>query len=64
MVCFASVAPLLALGPADVPADAVLDDPLALGFLEKIRDAVGPDIEDPGHGVHLEQAGRAPAGPP
>lgn len=48
VVCFASVAPLLALGPADLPADAVLDDPLALGFLEKIRDAVGPDIEDPG----------------
>lgn len=48
VVCFASVAPLLALGPADVPADAVLDDPLALGFLEKLRDAVGPDIEDPG----------------
>jgi NAD(P)-dependent dehydrogenase (short-subunit alcohol dehydrogenase family) len=48
VVCFASVAPLLALGPADVPADAVLDDPLAGDFLEKIRDAVGPDIEDPG----------------
>ena len=48
VVCFASVAPLLALGPADVPADAVLDDPLAADFLEKIRDAVGPEIEDPG----------------
>jgi NAD(P)-dependent dehydrogenase (short-subunit alcohol dehydrogenase family) len=48
VVCFASVAPLLALGPDDVPADAVLDDPLAAGFLEKIREAVGPEIEDPG----------------
>jgi NAD(P)-dependent dehydrogenase (short-subunit alcohol dehydrogenase family) len=48
VVCFASVAPLLALGPADVPGDAVLDDPLAGDFLGKIRDAVGPDIEDPG----------------
>jgi NAD(P)-dependent dehydrogenase (short-subunit alcohol dehydrogenase family) len=48
VVCFASVAPLLALGSEDLPADAVLDDPLAPGFLEKIRDAVGPEIEDPG----------------
>ena len=48
VVCFASVAPLLALGPDDLPADAVLDDPLAADFLEKIRDAVGPEIEDPG----------------
>ena len=48
VVCFASIAPLLALGPDDVPADAVLDDPLAADFLEKIRDVVGPEIEDPG----------------
>jgi NAD(P)-dependent dehydrogenase (short-subunit alcohol dehydrogenase family) len=48
VVCFASVAPLLALGPADLPADAVLDDPMAVDFLEKLRDAVGPDVEDPG----------------
>ncbi len=48
VVCFASVAPLLALEPDDLPADAVLDDPLAADFLEKIRDAVGPAIEDPG----------------
>ena len=48
LVCFASVAPLLALGPADVPADAVLDDPLAADFLDALRDAVGPEVEDPG----------------
>jgi NAD(P)-dependent dehydrogenase (short-subunit alcohol dehydrogenase family) len=48
VVCFASVAPLLALEPDDLPADAVLDDPVAADFLEKIRDAVGPEIEDPG----------------
>ncbi len=47
VVCFGSVAPLLALGPADVPADAVLDDPLAADFLERIRAAV-PEVEDPG----------------
>jgi NAD(P)-dependent dehydrogenase (short-subunit alcohol dehydrogenase family) len=48
VVCFASVAPLLALGQDDLPADAVLDDPLAADFLERIHDAVGPEIVDPG----------------
>jgi NAD(P)-dependent dehydrogenase (short-subunit alcohol dehydrogenase family) len=48
IVCFASVAPLLAMADADVPADAVLDDPLDDGFIEAIREAVGPEIEDPG----------------
>ena len=47
VVCFGSVAPLLALDPADMPADAVLDDPLATDFLERIRAAV-PEVEDPG----------------
>jgi len=48
IVCFASVAPLLAMADADVAADAVLDDPLADRFIEGIREAVGPEIEDPG----------------
>jgi NAD(P)-dependent dehydrogenase (short-subunit alcohol dehydrogenase family) len=48
IVCFASVAPLLAMADADVAADAVLDDPLDDGFIEGIREAVGPEIEDPG----------------
>ncbi len=48
VVCFASVAALLALDQGDLVPDAVLDDPLAGDFLEKIRDAVGPEIEDPG----------------
>jgi len=48
IVCFASVAPLLAMADADVPADAVLDDPLDDRFIEAIREAVGPEIEDPG----------------
>ena len=48
VVCFASVAALLALDQGDLPPDGVLDDPLADGFLEKIREAVGPEIEDPG----------------
>jgi NAD(P)-dependent dehydrogenase (short-subunit alcohol dehydrogenase family) len=48
VVCFASVAALLALDPTDLPPDPVLDDPLADGFLDAIRQAVGPEIEDPG----------------
>lgn len=47
LVCFASMS--AALGTADNPAvDAVLDDPLAPDFLDRIRTASGPDIEDPG----------------
>jgi len=48
VVCFASVAALLALDQGDLPPDAVLDDPLAVGFLDRIHEAVGPAIEDPG----------------
>jgi NAD(P)-dependent dehydrogenase (short-subunit alcohol dehydrogenase family) len=48
VVCFASVAALLALEPLDLAADVILDDPLAGDFLQNIREAVGPEIEDPG----------------
>jgi NAD(P)-dependent dehydrogenase (short-subunit alcohol dehydrogenase family) len=48
VVCFASIAPLLALGQSDLAADVVLDDPLDWSFLDRLRDAVGPEIEDPG----------------
>jgi NAD(P)-dependent dehydrogenase (short-subunit alcohol dehydrogenase family) len=48
IVCFASMAPLLAMADVDVPADAVLDDPLADSFLERIREAVGPELDDSG----------------
>src|SRR3984957_2196478 len=48
VVCFASVAALLALEPGDLAADVVLDDPLAADFLGNIREALGPEIEDPG----------------
>lgn len=59
MVCFASMAPLLGgAGPAPAVAE-VLDDPLDEQFLDRLRDALGPAVEDTGmayawakHGVH------------
>jgi NAD(P)-dependent dehydrogenase (short-subunit alcohol dehydrogenase family) len=48
VVCFASMAPLLAMEQADVEADTVLDDPLQTQFLDRIREAIGPEVEDPG----------------
>jgi NAD(P)-dependent dehydrogenase (short-subunit alcohol dehydrogenase family) len=48
VVCFASISASLALPDADLPADAALDEPLREDFLERIREAVGPDVEDPG----------------
>lgn len=43
----ASVSPLMAhVEPDDVVA-AVLDDPTQEGFLERIREAIGPALEDP-----------------
>jgi NAD(P)-dependent dehydrogenase (short-subunit alcohol dehydrogenase family) len=48
IVCFASISASLALPDTDLPGDAALDDPLDESFLERIREAVGPEIEDPG----------------
>lgn len=48
LVCFASMSALLALPDADQPGDKVLDDPLADGFVDAIREALGPEVEDPG----------------
>jgi NAD(P)-dependent dehydrogenase (short-subunit alcohol dehydrogenase family) len=45
IVCFASTAAYLR---ADVPpdVDAVLDEPLAADFLDRMRDVAGPSVED------------------
>jgi NAD(P)-dependent dehydrogenase (short-subunit alcohol dehydrogenase family) len=48
IVCFASMAPLFVPGDVDPAIDAVLDDPLDHQFFDRIHDAVGPAIEDPG----------------
>ncbi len=48
IVCFASISASLALPDTDLPADAVLDEPLHADFLARIRESVGPAVEDPG----------------
>ena len=48
IVCFASISASLVLPDVDQPADAVLDDPLHEEFLERLREMVGPELEDSG----------------
>jgi NAD(P)-dependent dehydrogenase (short-subunit alcohol dehydrogenase family) len=48
IVCFASMAAHLGMDPSRVAAEAVLDDPLADGFLEAYCAAVGETARDPG----------------
>jgi NAD(P)-dependent dehydrogenase (short-subunit alcohol dehydrogenase family) len=57
MVCFASMA--AAMGGASAPAavDAAIDDPLADGFLERLREAAGEMIEYPGAAYGIAKRG-------
>jgi NAD(P)-dependent dehydrogenase (short-subunit alcohol dehydrogenase family) len=48
IVCFASISALLAIPDADAPPDTVLDDPLHPEFIERIGQAIGSAVEDPG----------------
>lgn len=48
MVCFASMAAQLGASAATTAIDAVLDDPLQDGFLDRLHEVVGPGIEDSG----------------
>jgi NAD(P)-dependent dehydrogenase (short-subunit alcohol dehydrogenase family) len=48
MVCFASMAATFLGAEPGVDADAALDSPLDPQLLERVHDAVGPGIEDPG----------------
>lgn len=48
IVCFASISASLAIPDVDQPADPVLDAPLDPELLERLREAVGPDLEDSG----------------
>jgi len=58
-VCFASMAPLLANVRPDAATAAILDAPLDPAFADRLREALGPVVENPGaayawakHGVH------------
>jgi len=48
IVCFASIAALLAPADVDPAVDAALDEPLAPALLERLEDALGAAIEDSG----------------
>ena len=48
IVCFASMAPLVAPPESNPAADAALADPLHPDLLARLRDALGPAIEDSG----------------
>ena len=48
VVCFASISASMAIPDPDVPADTALDQPLDPQFLDRLREAVGPSLEDPG----------------
>jgi len=48
IVCFASMAPVLGIAEAHPAADAALDAPLDPGLLDRVHEALGSSIEDPG----------------
>ncbi|WP_030597908.1 SDR family oxidoreductase [Streptomyces fulvoviolaceus] len=48
LVCFASMAAQFGDKGPNPAAESVLADPLDARFLDRLRDAVGPDLEDPG----------------
>ncbi|HEY2215486.1 MAG TPA: SDR family oxidoreductase, partial [Acidimicrobiales bacterium] len=48
IVCFASISALMAIPDVDAPPDVVLDDPLHPDFIDRIGDAIGSTVEDPG----------------
>jgi NAD(P)-dependent dehydrogenase (short-subunit alcohol dehydrogenase family) len=47
-VCFASMAPMFVPGELAAETSAVLDDPLNPMFLDRLHQAVGDEVEDPG----------------
>jgi NAD(P)-dependent dehydrogenase (short-subunit alcohol dehydrogenase family) len=48
LVCFSSMAARLGASESVPAVDALLDDPLADGFLDHLRDTFGPNLEDTG----------------
>jgi NAD(P)-dependent dehydrogenase (short-subunit alcohol dehydrogenase family) len=57
-VCFASMSAVLRPPhPDDQAFDAIMADPLDPGMLDRLREAVGPDIEDPDWAYGLAKRG-------
>ncbi|MFW0784517.1 SDR family oxidoreductase [Gordonia sp. CPCC 206044] len=56
-VCFASMAPVIGGLEVDDATAAVLDDPLAEHFLDRIRETFGPMVEQPGVAYSLAKLG-------
>jgi NAD(P)-dependent dehydrogenase (short-subunit alcohol dehydrogenase family) len=48
LVCFASMAPVLGIREPHAEADAALDEPLDDRLLDRMHEALGPTVEDPG----------------
>lgn len=57
MVCFASMAATFMANEANPAADAALDAPLEEHLLDRLHDALGPPIEDPGMAYALAKRG-------
>ena len=57
IVCFASIAPLLASGDVDAAVGAALDDPLDPNLLDRLHAALGTEIEDSGHAYFWAKRG-------
>jgi NAD(P)-dependent dehydrogenase (short-subunit alcohol dehydrogenase family) len=48
IVCFASMAATLGVGEPQPEVDAAIDDPLHPGLFERVHEALGVSVEDPG----------------
>jgi NAD(P)-dependent dehydrogenase (short-subunit alcohol dehydrogenase family) len=57
IVCFASMSPVLGITEPHPAADAALAAPLDPGFLDRVREALGPAVDDPGIGYAWAKRG-------
>ncbi len=57
MVCFASMAAQLTVPEGDPALDPIIDRPLAEDFLDRLRDAGGPALDDPAAGYGWAKRG-------
>ncbi len=57
IVCFASMAPVLGITDPHPAVDAALDAPLDPGLLDRVHEALGSAVEDPGTGYAWAKRG-------